>query len=235
MSEKTWHPLLISSFLLLLFIVIFSVVLFIGGLEYNTVIRKNEVVQQESLRQMESEINKLEIRPAAEDVEINEEDIPPDFLSFVQKKGQTKVSSAELPRLFVSYNSADYDEIRKLTAELSKSKKIGIWLDEQQLRPGEPVLPHIEDAICEYRSVAVLIGRSGLGPWQKEEVAMAMYLSKSDEGRSIIPVLLPDAGSDGAIPGFLRNRKIIDMREESVQEAADQLIWGVTGRKEEGK
>ena len=66
----------------------------------------------------------------------------------------------------------------------------GLWLDEDQLQPGIPWQPLLERGIKSSRSVAVLVGNDGVGPWEHEEMRAALQLAVKD-GRPVIPVLLP--------------------------------------------
>lgn len=69
---------------------------------------------------------------------------------------------------FLSHNSKDKFAVRALAEEL-RSAGISVWLDEEQLRPGVPWHPLLESGIHASRSVAVLVGKDGLGPWEPKE------------------------------------------------------------------
>jgi hypothetical protein len=94
-----------------------------------------------------------------------------------------------------------------------KAAGIQTWFDEEQLRPGVPWQPELEKAIGSIRSACVLVGSSGLGPWQRNEVRA--FLDEFDsENLPVIPVLLPDAGAAPKLPIFLRQRTWIDLRDD---------------------
>lgn len=131
---------------------------------------------------------------------------------------------------FLSYNRSDESAVRALAGEL-RGKGVSVWLDEEQLPPGIPWQPLLEDGIRASRSIVVLVGRDGLGPWQAEEIRAALSLAIEDR-RPVIPVLLAGAPAMRELPMFLRERTWVDLRSSSQVEGfvgLDQLVWGITG------
>ena len=107
-----------------------------------------------------------------------------------------------------------------------------VWLDKDELQPGLPWQNLLESGIRQSRSVAVLIGKDGLGPWEIEEMDAALSLAVRDK-RPVIPVLLPDAPNQPHLPMFLANRTWVDLRPSITAENLGRLIWGITGKKPE--
>ena len=66
---------------------------------------------------------------------------------------------------FLSYNSEDRPAVRQLAADLG-NRGIAVWFDEEQQRPGLPSQDSLSAGIRASRTVAVLVGASGQGPWQ---------------------------------------------------------------------
>jgi TIR domain len=66
--------------------------------------------------------------------------------------------------------------------------------------------PAIEDALKECESCAVFVGPEGLGPWQREEMRVAVNrrVCDSEQRFRVIPVLLPGAKRE-SLPAFLLN------------------------------
>ena len=118
--------------------------------------------------------------------------------------------------VFLSHNSKDKPAVRELKEELSKYG-INSWYDEEQLRPGVPWQGLLEEGIRNSKSVAVIIGRDGCGPWEDEEMQAALQLAVRDR-RPVIPILLPDASDQPNLPMFLGNRTWIDLRKRPLQE-----------------
>lgn len=130
---------------------------------------------------------------------------------------------------FLSHNTRDKPAVRALAADL-RARGLTVWLDEEQLRPGMPWQPLLESGIRASRSVAVLVGADGLGPWEQQEVHAALSLAVQD-GRPVIPVLLPDAPAAPELPLFLHQRVWVDLRDPA---GLDRLVWGITGCRPEG-
>ncbi len=132
---------------------------------------------------------------------------------------------------FLSHNSRDKPAVRALAAALG-ARGVVVWLDEARLRPGLSAQRQMDSGIRQSRSIAVLVGADGLGPWEQEEMEAALSLAVRD-GRPVIPVLLPDAPAVPPLPLFLANRTWVDLRPAGRGEAAglDDLIWGITGER----
>lgn len=131
--------------------------------------------------------------------------------------------------VFLSHNSQDKPAVRALARALVQ-RGISVWLDEEQLPPGLPWQELLEEAIKGSRTVAVLVGKDGLGPWADEEMRTALNLACKDK-RPVIPVLLPGAGEEPELPLFLTNRTWVDLRSGLDGEGFDRLIWGISGVK----
>ncbi len=106
---------------------------------------------------------------------------------------------------FLSHNSADKPIVEAL-AHLLKQEGIVVWLDEWNLIPGNPWQDEIEEALTACATCCILIGSREMGPWQSEEmrVAIARRVSEKD-GFRVIPVLLPgnDRPERSKLPSFL--------------------------------
>ena len=63
------------------------------------------------------------------------------------------------------HNSQDKPTVRML-AQALKARGLRVWLDEEQLVPGRPWRDELESIIQSSNTAAVLIGKSGIGPWK---------------------------------------------------------------------
>jgi PhnB protein len=99
--------------------------------------------------------------------------------------------------VFLSYNRSDKYTVKNLAHALLQNG-LKPWLDEWNLIPGAPWQPEIEKVLKKCRSVAVLIGPSGLSPWQSEEMRAAINrrVQETNGLFRLIPVLLPGASRD---------------------------------------
>ncbi len=113
-----------------------------------------------------------------------------------------------------------------------KLKEHGIlpWLDEWELRPGLSWQQHLEKQIRRIKSVAVFVGKDGIGPWQQKEIE-GFLIKFANRNCPVIPVLLPDAPRKPRLPIFLESMTWVDFRIQD-PDPMERLIWGITGDRE---
>ena len=134
--------------------------------------------------------------------------------------------------VFLSYNSKDRSSVEQLATKL-KAHAISVWLDEEQITPGDSVLRNIDEGLRSSKAIAVFVGPNSLGPWQTPEVEAAITVKIKAKTRAI-PVLLPGATETEIqkLPLFLQNLGYADFREGLDSEAGlVRLRWGITGKK----
>lgn len=129
--------------------------------------------------------------------------------------------------IFLSHNSRDKDVVR-LLAEHLRRRDLEVWLDEEQLVPGQPWQEAIEATIQDVRAAAVLIGPDGMGPWEVPEMR-ACLLQVFSRGLPVIPILLPGAPEKPEIPSFLRLFTWVDLRSGLSDEGLTRIKCGVLG------
>jgi hypothetical protein len=78
-------------------------------------------------------------------------------------------SKAEIFDVFLCHNSEDKPAVREIAQKLAE-KHIKPWLDEEQIRPGTSWQTALGQQIKSTKSAAVFVGKSGVGPWQDEEI-----------------------------------------------------------------
>ncbi len=81
--------------------------------------------------------------------------------------------------------------------------------------PGEPWQDALEEALDQSRTCAVFLGPSGLGPWENEEMRVALDERVRTPEFRVIPVLLPDTPMPerGRLPRFLSRLRWVDFRK----------------------
>ncbi len=134
---------------------------------------------------------------------------------------------------FLSYNSQDRPAVMEL-AEMLRDKKLALYLDQWELAPGQHFVPALAEALGDSKSCVVFLGSSGLAPWQKQEILVAIDRRTHDEEFHVIPVLLP--GTERPRRGevahleFLINASWVEFLKTLDDEAAFRsLVWGITG------
>ena len=137
-------------------------------------------------------------------------------------------AKAEFFDVFLCHNSEDKPAVREIARQLAQNN-IKPWLDEQQIRPGTSWQKALGQQIESIKSAAVFVGKSGLGPWQDQEIqALLSQLVKRE--CAVIPVVLPSAQTTPELPWTLANLHWVDFRGTHV-DPLGQLIWGITGVK----
>jgi hypothetical protein len=131
--------------------------------------------------------------------------------------------------VFLSHSSKDKPAVRQLTKAL-QLRGLQVWLDEEELVPGRPWQEALEEIIQNARAAAVLVGRDGLGPWERPEMR-ACLRQFVNRGLPVIPVLLPDAPSKPELPLFLQDFTWVDLRGGLTDDGLKRLKWGITGVK----
>jgi GTPase SAR1 family protein len=128
--------------------------------------------------------------------------------------------------VFLCHNWEDKPAVRRLAQQL-RERGLRPWLDERELRPGLPWQPTVEDVIAGIPAAAVIVGPTGVGPWQNQE--LAAFLRQFVRRRcAVVPVLLPGANLLG-LPIFLDGLTWVDLTAVE-PDPIDQLVWGISGR-----
>lgn len=130
--------------------------------------------------------------------------------------------------VFLCHNSADKPIVKQIGEEL-KARRLRPWLDEWELRPGQPWQSTLEQQIAHIKAAAVFVGHNGIGPWQNLE-QQAFLREFVQRQVPVIPVLLPDAPREPGLPVFLAGMTWVDFRKRE-PDPMEQLIWGITGKR----
>jgi hypothetical protein len=128
--------------------------------------------------------------------------------------------------VFLSYNSADADEVELLAVAL-KSNGILPWFDRWEIRPGSRWQKELAKQIQTIKSAAVMIGKSGIGPWHEQEIE-AFLIEFARRECPVIPVLLPSAVETPELPVFLRGAHLVDFRRTG-RDSLQRLLWAIIG------
>lgn len=114
--------------------------------------------------------------------------------------------------VFLCHAADDKPAIEALARRLRESG-LKPFFDFWCLVPGEPWQERLEESLESSGACAVLIGEA-LGPWQIEEMRVALDRRVHDADFHVIPVLLPGASrpSGKELPSFLRRLHWVDFR-----------------------
>ena len=131
--------------------------------------------------------------------------------------------------VFLSYSSVDKPWAIKLKDDLL-SYKVSVWLDKDEIRPGDLFAEALEQALDNCRAVALIVSPEAISSgWVKEEYYRALSLAKTKRTSvQIIPVILREV----ELPGFLQSRSWVDFQDErDYVQSVWKLVWGITGAK----
>jgi ABC-type multidrug transport system fused ATPase/permease subunit len=134
--------------------------------------------------------------------------------------------------VFLSHNSADKPAVEEIARRL-RDEGIDPWIDTWQLVPGEKWQPSLEKALAEARASVVFFGPSGIGPWQDEEMRVAIDRRVREPSFRVVPVLLPGARRTrrSLVPPFMANVMWVEFHGSlDDDEAFRRLVAGIEGR-----
>jgi hypothetical protein len=135
--------------------------------------------------------------------------------------------------VFISYGHADSDIALRIRTALTKKGVDRVWIDVEQILPGDVFVKKIEDGLERSSAVAILISPASLASgWVEEEYTRAISLTKRLRNSvRVIPVVIKAA----SVPGFLASRSWVDFQDESRFDAnIDLLAKGILRRPTDG-
>ena len=131
--------------------------------------------------------------------------------------------------VFLSHNSIDKPWVSKLKDDLQRYG-LSVWLDRDEIRPGDLFAAALEDGLSSSRAVALVVSPEAMASgWVKEEYYRALSLTKDKTSPlQLIPVILRIAD----VPDFCQSRNWVDFRDEKAYaQSVWKLVWGITGEK----
>src|SRR5271157_4684124 len=136
---------------------------------------------------------------------------------------------------FLSYNSHDGPAVEELAGRLG-AEGVVFYLYVWDVLPGREFQHGLADALIDSKTCIAFLGPNGLGPWQKEEIQVAIDKRVRDPDFHVIPVLLPGAERPrrGAVAHleFLINASWVEFPKSlDDRRAFDRLVAGIRGIK----
>ena len=111
---------------------------------------------------------------------------------------------------FLSYNSQDRLAVREV-AERLKGERLELYLEEWELVPGREIQPALAEGLRDSKACVMFLGPNGLGPWQKQELQVAIdrrgATRPSTSSRCCSPAPSGPGGGRGA-PGVPHQRLV---------------------------
>jgi len=123
--------------------------------------------------------------------------------------------------VFLSYDTRDERVVEEFVQRL-RAEGLNFFLDKWHA--GDSWASEIEEALRQSRTFAILLGPSGLLPFQREEMDAALARTARDRSYRVIPVLLPGA-SPSELPVDLQELPWVDFRSGLDDPVAFQLLF----------
>ncbi len=127
--------------------------------------------------------------------------------------------------VFLAYSSQDVSLLREIALTL-KQRGLNPWFDEWNVPPGSSFQDKIEEALGGVKSVAIFVGPSGLGPWERPEMRAAINQFVKRK-MPVIPVILPGAEAEPKLPLFLQEFSQVRFESFPDEKATTRFIWGI--------
>jgi len=126
--------------------------------------------------------------------------------------------------LFLSYNHADEQAVRKIRKRLA-ARGVRSFIDQDDLNAGKAWPAELERALQNSRAVAVFVGRTGYGRWQQREIQYSLVLQTESNGKlAVIPVILEGAELPA---GFIALNTWVDMRGGIDDASIERLVRAI--------
>src|SRR3954468_17958084 len=114
-----------------------------------------------------------------------------------------------MAHVFLSHSSAD-SAGAKAVAQLLRNTGVDVWLDLDQLMPGEEWQKALENALQDSSHFVVLVGDAGVPRWVDREVRYALDRNTQDPAYRVIPLLGPGS-KENALPLFLQQQQYLKL------------------------
>lgn len=127
-----------------------------------------------------------------------------------------------MSHIFLSHSPADAAGAKPV-ARLLRNAGLPVWLDLDQITPGELWQPALEAALEGSTHFVVLAGETGVQQWVDREVRYAVDRNTKDPSYRVIPLLGPGA-REGALPPFLQQHQYLRLDWREPDAAAIQKV-----------
>ncbi len=138
-----------------------------------------------------------------------------EFISYIPSLFAT--SDARYYSCFICYSHSDHTFAHKLANSL-QDYGIRVWLDKNDLQPGESISSQIETGIQDSDKLIVILSEESLkSEWVHHEIARALSIEKRTGKNVLFPIALDDSISNISINimGKLRERFILNIDDWS--------------------
>ena len=117
--------------------------------------------------------------------------------------------------IFLSHNSKDKDWVRNLATKIEsenyKERKLKVFFDEWDIKPGQNILERLEKGLIQSRFVGVILSKNSVNAeWPSMEWSVGVYSDPSGRKGTVIPIWLGNCD----IPPSLKIRNVLYCRND---------------------
>ena len=117
--------------------------------------------------------------------------------------------------VFLSHSAKDKAVVRELAARLQRDG-VRVWLDEEQIKPGDSIPAKIEEGLEHSRVLVFCMSANAFGSdWAQLEAGTFRFRDPLNKERRFIPLRLDDAPSKGSLSQFLHINWFSNEREQA--------------------
>src|SRR5438128_1405215 len=106
------------------------------------------------------------------------------------------------PLVFLSHSGEDSPAAKELARILGRNG-LDVWLDVDQLTPGDRWIQRLEEGLHRATAMIVYVGKSGVRHWVDQELRVALDRNTKEPDFRLVPVLGPGANPED-LPLFLK-------------------------------
>lgn len=129
--------------------------------------------------------------------------------------------------LFLSHSSVDKPLVRAIASQL-RVRGYGVWIDEEEILPGERILSRVEDGLRSADYLILFITPSAIrSAWVDEEWRTKFEQQMMEHRVRVIPVVLGDVQPHS--PLLAARLRIQGTRKELLSTAAKEIDRGILG------
>ncbi len=119
--------------------------------------------------------------------------------------------------VFLSHNRKQKPWVRRL-ARVLRAQGLHVFFDEEDIAPGEQIIPAIDRGIEHSRHVVLVLSDSSLAsPWVGMEASIAAHREIEQPTHTLVPIQL-EAIDERKIPGYIRSKNKINLCGVSTRE-----------------
>lgn len=128
--------------------------------------------------------------------------------------------------IFLSHAGVDTQSAKEF-AEILRRNGFDVWLDKDDLQPGERWMETLESAIQGASAMIVYIGRLGVQAWVDREVRFGLVRNTQNPAAFRLIPVLAEGADVSSLPPFLQQHQCVDLRDPQSAPAQIQRLLGV--------